>query len=284
MHASALISDTIVQTLEIKEINREAERRHPGLTQDMRHAMLYGPDGRTEHKIPIEEFNEIQRDILVGGERLIFERGCRTNYREGKARWHGHVSVKVHEGVCWMGEDVITTGKSSLECSKLVINNNADIDGVGKTYRFVVYESNVGKYFEGFVRSTRHLREILGINAQDLLEKKKATEMLMFVIKYRMDLVKNDVNWDGTQLEDVDEETPDYRVEFQMDRLFTEDKITPINTAGDADNEANSTKLIDMGMFLCIVYYNFYLYVCILYIYIFTYVFLYFIIFVLLLF
>lgn len=233
-HASNLISDTIVETLEIKEINREAERRHPGLTQDMRHAMLYGPDGRTEHKIPIEEFTEVQRDILVAGEKLIFERGCRTNYREGKARWHGHVSVKVYEGVCWMGED-----------------------GVGKTYRFIVYESNVGKYFEGFVRSTRHLREILGIHAQDLLEKKKATEMLMFVIKYRMDLVKNNVNWDGTELEELDDDAPEYRVEFQMDRLYSEDKITPINAAGNADNDANAAKLIDMGMmffFVCWLY------------------------------
>mgnify|MGYP003389675142 FL=1 len=35
-------------------------------------------------------------------------------------------------------EDVITTGKSSLECSKLVINNNADIVG----YACIIDRSN----------------------------------------------------------------------------------------------------------------------------------------------
>lgn len=219
-------ASSLLDSIELKAINRKAERQTPGLTQDMKRALLMNADGRTTQMISADELSVVQREILIeGGERLIFERGCRTNYREGKARWHGHVSVKVFEGVCWMGED-----------------------GVGRRFRFQVYEPNVGKYFEGVVKSTKHLREILGLHAQDLLQKKKATEMLLFVIKYRMDMVKNTVNWDGSPVDEDDEDTPEFRIEFQLDRLYSDQKVTPINLADDADEEANSNKLIDTSL------------------------------------
>lgn len=39
------------------------------------------------------------------------------------------------------------------------------------------------------------------------------------------------------------------RIEFQSDRLYTADKVTPINAAEEMDEEANKDKLIEIGEF-----------------------------------
>lgn len=129
--------------------------------------------------------------MLVGKqEKLIFDGGIKTNYRDGKVRWHGHVSVKVYETPCWMGED-----------------------GQGNQYKFVVYEPNVASYFEGHIKSMKHLKEILGVAGQDLLDKKKSKEMAMFICKHRLDVVLNNKTWDGVE---VEEGEPHYRYYYLL--------------------------------------------------------------------
>lgn len=66
--------------------------------------------------------------------------------------------------------------------------------------------------------------QILGIHGQDLLEKKKATEMIFFLAKFRMFLVRNTTTPDGEAIVE-DSNTPYYRVEFDSDRLFSNLKV-----------------------------------------------------------
>ena len=71
-----------------------------------------------------------------------------------------------------------------------------------------------------------------------------------------MDLVVNKKTPDGV---DNPPGAPAYRVEFQSERLYQNDKITPINAADDDDEIANSKKLIDIGMMHFIfLFYKFY--------------------------
>jgi hypothetical protein len=45
-----------------------------------------------------------EASAIVGSEwKLFMEAGVRTNFKEGKVRWHGHVSVKIFETLCWLG-------------------------------------------------------------------------------------------------------------------------------------------------------------------------------------
>ena len=37
----------------------------------------------------------ITNEIAMEGERLVFDKG-KTNFREGKGRWHGHVSIRIY--------------------------------------------------------------------------------------------------------------------------------------------------------------------------------------------
>ena len=46
-------------------------------------------------------------------------------------------------------------------------------------------------------------------------------------------------------------DAPAYRIEFQSDRLYQQDKVTPINAAEDEDELVNSKKLIDIGESSC---------------------------------
>jgi hypothetical protein len=124
---------------------------------------------------------------------------------------------------------------------------------MGKRYKFVVYEPNVAQSFEGIIRSYKHLREVLGIHGQDLLEPKKSVEMIMFISRYRLEVVVNKKTWDG---EDVEEGAPPYRIEFQSDRMYTADKVTPINDGEEDDAAVNEKKLFEICkyFFLTIIF------------------------------
>jgi hypothetical protein len=213
--------------LEDKQSVREEERKAPGTTQKK---FLEEKASRPPPKPEVKEEKELKQ-IEIGEEHAVFERGIKTTFREGTSRWHGHVSVTVHESKCWSG----------------------DGDGVGRRLRFVVYESKTATYYEGSIRSTKHLREVLGATAQDLLPTAKSTEMLLFISRHRMEVVRNSTTWDGVPV--TDPEAPHYRIEFKSDRLYSQNKVTPANAGGAIDSAANADKLIDNGKlsFRCIV-------------------------------
>eukprot|EP01034_Spumella_vulgaris_P022575 gene22575-28708_t len=211
--ATALaLLDTIHSTL----IDRFEERNSPGHEQ-----ALFEERAEALARIPRVVAIIPEPNPILGKEwESVFETGVKTNFREGKVRWHGHVSVKISQTICWVGDD-----------------------GAGKRYKFDVYEPKVAQSFEGIIRSKKHLIEILGLHGQDLLHKDRAREMLLFVCKHRMDVVVNKKTWDGV---DVERGAPPYRIEFQSDRLYSGDKVTPLNVGGDEDEEANKEKLLDM--------------------------------------
>ena len=218
LFAAEKVVDSITSTLEIKQAERDIERKAPG-TMQQKH--LAEKAARLPPK-PVDVVQVPLKEIEIGEERRVFERGVKTTFREGTSRWHGHVSVTVYESKCWDGEE-----------------------GVGRRLRFVVYESKTATYYEGAIRSTKHLREVLGSTAQDLLPPEKTTEMLLFVSRHRLEVVRNSTTWDGVPV--TDSEAPFYRIEFKSDRLYDMNKITPAYAGGDADRDANEGKLIDNG-------------------------------------
>lgn len=95
--AAALVADSLVSTIEERSQRREVERESPGATQEVRRlAILSGAgDGKQmveidEHLVSVED-----REILGRGERKVFEGGVKTQFRDSKAVWAGHVAMKV---------------------------------------------------------------------------------------------------------------------------------------------------------------------------------------------
>ncbi len=214
---SAATASALLDTIHHKLIDRFAERTTPGLHQSLFEAAQAEMAG-----VPIEPVSAPEKKAILGKDwHRVLEVGVKTNFREGKVRWQGHVSVKVFQTACWDGDE-----------------------GLGHRYRFEVYEPKTAQSFEGLIRSKKHLTEILGLHGQDLAHPDRAKEMLLFVCKQRLDVVVNKKTWDG---EDVEPGAPPYRIEFQSDRLYSSDKITPVNAAQEEDEQANRDKLIDMG-------------------------------------
>eukprot|EP01041_Mallomonas_annulata_P004421 gene4421-8802_t len=180
---------------------------------------LRSSNGNNMVEVKVEDLTEEQREIIVRGERVVFERGVKVTFRDGKARWHGHVSTKIFEGYCWGGRE-----------------------GVLRRLRFILFEPSSSAYYTAVIKNTKHLREVLGPSGQDLVDSKRTIEMLLFICAYRLELVKNDISSDG---EPVDEGAPYYRLEFIRDRLFMSSKITPVHLGGEDDLIANQLKLID---------------------------------------
>lgn len=211
----------ILEKIEQKIRNRMIERAMPGVTQETRRLFMLSGDGRNTVEVEEDLLDEQQREILGRGEILVVESGVKTNFRDIKSRWAGHVSIKVYETICWQGED-----------------------GVGRRLRFEVFDPITTGYYEGLIRNSRHLLEVCGVRGRDLLIKDKTLEMVLFIAKYRMFLVKNDVTFDGDA---VPEGEAHYRVEFESERLFGNTKVTPIDRGGEADEEFNKTKLIELN-------------------------------------
>lgn len=154
----------------------------------------------------------------------------------------------------------------------------------------MVYDPLVSGYFEGVIRNSRHLKQVLGPYAQDLLDSNKSVEMFLYICKNRMSLVKarqnvkfEELNTEiKSQYDDIKSILRDnslikmhrkedknssldlekimnlYTVEFECDRLFETDKITPINVGGLEDIRANQSKLIELGEHRFIKYFILY--------------------------
>lgn len=148
-------------------------------------------------------------------------------YREDGDIWSKYVSVTVHESSCWMGEE-----------------------GVGRRFSFTIYEPSKAVYTNAVIENTSVLSSVLGVHAQDLLSESKTSDMCLFILRNRMILVKNTFTWDGEPIEeDVTDMSshPVYRVEFKKDRIYGENKITPINLNQIEDELRNQSKLFRRG-------------------------------------
>lgn len=66
----------------------------------------------------------------------------------------------------------------------------------------------------------------------------------MYIAKYKLFVVDNSITWDG---EPSPEGSPTFRIEFESERIYTGDKVTPVN-AGEAEHaQSNKDKLFEMG-------------------------------------
>lgn len=108
-------------------------------------------------------------------------------------------------------------------------------------------------------------------SAQAQLQRQREQEMLLFIARQRLELVKNHADSDATSIaltglplprnpsSDASSSSPSpapasssmppYRVEFRADRLFSADKITPVNANAEEDervNAASEGKLLDI--------------------------------------
>lgn len=225
--AAAATAHSLLGDIEDKVAGRMEERASPGLVQAAfleekakTVRMTMGDGAGAMMDVDSALLTDEQHEILAEGEKVIFESGIKVNFRDQRTRWHGHVSLKVSETMCWL----------------------PDL-GAGRRLRFVVFEPSTSSYYEALIRNSRHLMEVLGVHGQDMLLPKKTTEMVFFIAKFRLFLMKAAVGLDGLPL---DPEAPTYRVEFDSDRLFTADKVTPINAAGETDEEINKKKLFEL--------------------------------------
>ncbi|RYH20766.1 hypothetical protein EON65_22485, partial [archaeon] len=214
-------AESMMEAFQERIVERLKERNNPG------HSQLDVLQQREEERhAEVKAAEEIEKSreedvILEGIWRVALEMGVKSNFREGKVQWQGHIAVKVLETNCWIGSA-----------------------GMGKCYKFIVYEPNVAQHFEGMIRSKKHLIEILGSRGQDLLDENKEKEMLIFICRYRLEVVVNKVDALGQLLS---EDAPPYRIEFMSERLYSQDKVTPVNANTEEDEEANSKKLMEIG-------------------------------------
>jgi len=216
--AAYLTADSLVQSIEEVNQKRLIERAQPGTTQEVRRLDIINGQGKMV-SINANLLTVEQRAILGLGERKVFEGGCKTTFRDTRASWAGHVAITVYETLCWQGDD-----------------------GLGKRLKFEVYEPGSAQTYTGLVTNLNHCMRILGNHGKDLLDPAKITEMILFISKFRMRVVDNSMTWDGHPNE---ADAPQYRIEFETVRLFDDEKITPVNVGGDADEEANKDKLFD---------------------------------------
>jgi len=219
--ATTIVADNLVGAIESKEDKRLVERQAPGTTQEVRRlAMMSGAgDGKQVVEVDANLLSKEEREIFGRGESKVFEGGVKTQFRDTRAVWSGHVAMKVFETMCWQGSD-----------------------GVGRRLRFEVYEPSSGGYYDGLIRNNIHLKSIVGRHGLDLLIKNRTSELIMFIAKYKMFMSDNTVTWDGVKNE---EGAPAWRVEFDAQRVYTEDKVTPINAGEVASEVANEDKLFD---------------------------------------
>lgn len=140
----------------------------------------------------------------------------------------------------------------------------------------------------------RDICVVLGLYGQDLLDERRREEMLLFICKYsfysyiycvviltfliyiyilcmyvcinmcvcvqcvvgkhRLVLVKRSIDGETAQVQPVEPEQSEYLIEFKSDRLYSENKITPVNISNTEDSLANSNKMFKRGNFPSPIY------------------------------
>lgn len=216
--AKLTMSDTI-GSIEEAHQKRAIERAQPGNTQEVRRIDLDAKAKHERENPPEPVKKPSPRPILGKHEKKVFEGGVKTTFKDTKNTWSGHVAITVYEMMAWAQED-----------------------GIGKRFKFEVYEPGTARLYTGIIEDLKHLRKILGKHGKDLESPAKVTEMILFIAKFRLWVVDNKITWDG---EVNDEDAPPYRIEFETVHVYSEDKITPVNVGGDEDKAANKNKLIE---------------------------------------
>jgi hypothetical protein len=217
--AARLAMDDALGSIEKGHQERAVERSQPGNTQEVRRIDEEARLKQLAENPPPADPKAPVRQIVGRHEKKVFEGGVKTTFKDTKNSWSGHVAITVYEIVSW-----------------------AEEEGIGKRYKFDVYEPGTAQIYTGIIENIRHLRRILGQYGKDLEDPAKLTEMILFVGKFRMWVVDNNITWDG---EVNDPDAPPYRIEFETVRVYTEEKVTPINANAEDDALANKKKLIE---------------------------------------
>jgi hypothetical protein len=166
---------------------------------------------------------EVESEIIGKRESLIYHgSNIRAIFREGNTRWHDFVNLSVYESTCW-----------------------TNLDGKGRRLRFVVShidkqlwnkegdeeededgsEQEIEVRHEGYIRNSRQLQQILGTYGQDLLHEQKRQEMVLYIAKYCMQIMKS---------------STDYHIEFASDRLYDVEDIEYVSSIEIKDSEQDN--------------------------------------------
>lgn len=212
-------------------------------------------DGRSVAQVDYNTLSDEDKAVYSRGEHHVWDGGVKVSFRDTSMRWEGHVSLSAFESCSWDPEV-----------------------GIGRRIRFVIYDPNSSQKIEGFIRNTKHLREVLGPQAQDLLMDSRISEMIPFIAKHRLFLMTNfeamqeytalatdtrkkfleseglesveDCGVDSTieygNIGTADEGEAIYHIEFESARLFSIDKVTPVNLGGAADMRANQGRTFEL--------------------------------------
>jgi hypothetical protein len=197
MFASRQVLEEVISEIETKDRCRWVERLNPGTFQkefleklaqekleaDLRRATEL--EGEEEGK------GKKLREILIRKEVFVFEKKLRVNYREGRSRWGATAKVGIYESACWDGPE-----------------------GVGRKLRFVVHDTKTNSDYEGTIRGTSHLKQVLGKHGVDLIPTEKTTEMILFLCRHRLEVVRNTTTPAGEPV--IAPDAPIYRIEFMI--------------------------------------------------------------------
>jgi hypothetical protein len=180
------------------------------------------------------------REYIISRERLVHEFGAKINFKDRHRTWQGYAAIKVYEGSCWT---------PSI--------------GSSKRLRFTVFEPILAKCFEGMILNTAHLRRVLGTKGKDLLVRDKQKEMLLYIARFRLLLVKpieelveekddderelSTLGDGGDTINNQEQKQEEFRVDFVSEIIYSTDKVTPVNFGPSGDGEANETKLFLSG-------------------------------------
>jgi hypothetical protein len=182
---SMRVVEDIITALETKEELRLIERSAPGTRQEQyfEKKQLEKLEMERQKILKEGEGEEVHlREIIIRKEVFVFERKLRVNYRDGRSRWGATAKVGIYESACWDGPE-----------------------GVGRKIRFVVHDTKTNGDYEGLIRGTSHLRQILGPHGEDLIPIPKTTEMILFLCRHRLEVVRNMI---------TTADAPIYRIEF----------------------------------------------------------------------
>lgn len=205
-YASLQTIDDIISELEAKERSRWVERLNPGTMQREHFERKLQEESERDLQKTMASDEPFQREIVIRKEMFVFDKKLRVNYREGLSRWGATAQVSIYESTCWDGAE-----------------------GVGRKLRFVVHDTKTNLDFEGTIRGTSHLRQVLGKHGVDLIPTEKTTEMILFLCRHRLEVVRNTTTPTGEPVTAPD--APIYRIEFMIPEILENSKSESLSEA-----------------------------------------------------
>lgn len=165
-----------------------------------------GASARRPGTVDVQETARSTTEELL--EKPVFSRVLKVAHRQGAAMWRERVTVQAFLQHVFL---------------------HADKE---RQFRLQVYYSASAKSCSVVLSGEGQIRMVLGIHAQDLIAEEKQNDMLEHIALHRL------------TVEVPDHEDGDLTASCVTERLYTEDKVTPLQLGGEGDRQFNADKII----------------------------------------